>query len=147
MRGDRVCRWICACALTIAATDVYSATKCTLSTTPVAFNSYNVFSTSNNDITGSVIVSCKPAGNYSVSLSTGGGSYAVRRMTNGPYILNYNLYSDATRTTIWGDGSAGTAIVSGNSGGATHTVYGRIPALQNAHTGNFSDTIIVTVTF
>jgi spore coat protein U-like protein len=29
----------------------------------------------------------------------------------------------------------------------THTVYGRVPALQDADTGNYADSILVTLTF
>jgi spore coat protein U-like protein len=120
---------------------------CTVSTTSVAFSVYNVFSTLNDDITATVTIRCRPQAAYSLSLSTGAGTYASRTLTNGSFTLGYNLYIDSTRLTIWGDGSAGTATVSGNARDATHTVYGRIPARQNARVGNYTDTIIVTITY
>src|SRR6266487_1298814 len=53
--------------------------------------------------------------------------FIPRKMVNAGTLLNYNLYTDAARTTVWGDGTGGTVTVSGSSNGSTtHTVYGRI---------------------
>jgi spore coat protein U-like protein len=142
----RALLWLAAFALSALASLPCGA-ACTVSTTSVAFNPYNVFATLNNDITGTITIRCNPTAAYSLSLSTGAGTYGSRALVNGPYTLGYNLYTDATRVTIWGDGSAGTSTVSGNAKNATHTVYGRIPARQNAHTGNYTDTIVVTITY
>jgi spore coat protein U-like protein len=63
--------------------------------------------------------------------------------------LNYDLYFNSTRTQIWGDGTAGTVVWSTGflSGTRSHTVYGRIPALQNVTIGAYTDTVIVTAIF
>ena len=73
-------------------------------------------------------------------------------MASGSNTLNYNLYRDAARTTIWGDGSGGTSFFQVSvlpllPTSGTVTVYGRIPALQDAHTGSYSDSIVATITF
>jgi len=70
-------------------------------------------------------------------------------MKSGTHALAYNLFLDATRLTIWGDGSAGTGTVSGVGTGANINtpVYGRIAARQNAFVGTYSDVITVTITF
>ena len=65
--------------------------------------------------------------------------------------LVYNLYTDNTYGTVWGDGLGGTATVGiagtgiGNIG--TTTVFGRIPlaAAQAAITGVYTDTVLVTI--
>jgi spore coat protein U-like protein len=59
----------------------------------------------------------------------------------------YNLYVDATLITVWGDGTGQSATVSDTQSAANYTVYGRIPAGQNAYVGVYSDTIVITVTF
>jgi spore coat protein U-like protein len=66
----------------------------------------------------------------------------------GAFLLNYGLFTDATRTTNWGE-TVGTDTVSGTGTGATQivTVYGRIPATQNVGIGGYVDTITATVTF
>lgn len=141
-------RWraILVCALPLAVS-IPCRAACTVSTTSVAFSTYDVFNTLSADITGTVTVRCNPSAAYSLSLSTGAGTYASRTLLNGSFTLSYNLYTDATRSTIWGDGSSGTSTVAGNAKNATHTVYGRIPARQNAHMGSYTDTIIVTITY
>jgi spore coat protein U-like protein len=62
-------------------------------------------------------------------------------------LLSYNLYLDPTRLTIWGDGSATTGTVSGTGITGSYTVYGRIPARQNAVVGIYADIVTVTVAF
>ena len=123
------------------------ANKCTLTITNVAFGSYDVFVKTNTTSTGSVQVSCNQILSYTVSMSAGSGTLTSRVMKSGSYQLDYNLYTNATYTTIWGDGTSGTSTVSATAIGATYTVYGQIPALQNVPVGSYSDTITVTVTY
>jgi spore coat protein U-like protein len=123
------------------------AVNCNVSTVGVSFGGYDVFSEQSLDGAGSVAVSCDASTTYSIALSPGAGSFGSRRMTSGSHTLNYNLYDDATHSTIWGDGSAGTVVVGGTAVTATHTVYGRIPARQNAYVGSYGDAIVVTLSF
>ncbi len=123
------------------------AATCDVSADGVSFGNYDIFSEQSLDGAGSISVTCDVSATYSIALSPGGGSYGARRMSFGPQTLDYNLYDNATRSVIWGDGSAGTAVVSNTAMVATHTVYGRIPARQNVHVGNYTDSITVTLTF
>ena len=65
----------------------------------------------------------------------------------------YNLYTDNTFGTIWGDGTGTTSTVAiagtGMANVGNTTVYGRIPlaAAQAATTGIYTDTVLVTVVF
>ena len=130
---------------------------CSVSATGVAFGIYDTTAAAPDDATGTISVSCTPLSGlagYTVSLSTGSsGSYTARRMASGGSTLNYNLYSDAARTQVWGNGSGGTDTVGSFillaffGGFGTHQVYGRIPARQAADPGSYADTIIVTVTY
>lgn len=142
----RALPWLTGCALSLLAS-MPCQSACSVTATSVAFNPYDVFNTLNNDITGTLTIRCNPSQAYTLSLSTGAGTYTSRKLVNGPFALDYNLYTDAARTTIWGDGTSGTSTVSGNAKNATHTVYGRIPARQNARMGNYTDTIVVTITY
>ena len=146
MSRNGVWRWMLACSLAVAAPAVHAA-ACSVAAVGVAFSPYDVFSTLASDITGTVNVSCDKSTTYTISLSTGAGTYASRTMTGSSGALIYNLYIDATRLTIWGDGTAGTTTVGGTAKTASHTVYGRIPAQQNAVVGAYTDTVIVTLTF
>jgi spore coat protein U-like protein len=138
---------------------------CSVAATGVAFGDYDIVLVTPYDSTLDVTVTCTyvpPGGatgvNIQASLSTGvSGSYSPRQMAFGPARLNYNLYRDAARTSIWGNGLSGTAIATasftvgpGVGNGtriAQFPVYGRVPELQAVDSGAYSDTIVVTVTF
>lgn len=142
-------------ALPVAA----NAATCNVSATTVGFGGYDTLSPLNDDATGTVTVSCSGGlisllVSYNILLSKGGaGTYTPRRMASGSNTLNYNLYTNITRTTIWGDGTGGSSIVSdGYLVGLfvvtrNYTVYGRIPALQNVASGSYVDTITATVNY
>jgi spore coat protein U-like protein len=108
------------------------------------------------DVIGQIDVRCmSQPGSFTVIIGSGiSGDQLARTLTaGGSTILNYNLYVDAARTQIWGDGSPPTATVSGirrNRGRQTfynYPVYGRIFAGQPANPGVYSDNLIVTVLF
>jgi spore coat protein U-like protein len=86
---------------------------------------------------------------YSISLSSGSGTFAARSMTSGAYILSYNLYTTAARNVVWGNGAGAAATVGGTGSGSTMNiaVYGRLPAGQNVHPASYADSIVVTVDF
>jgi len=130
---------------------------CNVSATAVAFGIYDPLSGSPDDSTGTINVHCTfllalPL-SYEVRLSTGGsGSYAARTLASGGNTLSYNLYTSASHATVWGDGSGGTGTVSFSSLGLlshnrNYTVYGRLPAGQDAAVGSYSDTITVTLDY
>jgi spore coat protein U-like protein len=126
---------------------VLAGTVLLVTATSVAFGSYDPTGNSNKDGTGSVAVSCDASTAYTVAINAGNAGSFNRAMASGSYSLGYNLYTDATRTTVWGDGTGGTSRVSQTGTGATITVYGRIPAHQNVGVGSYTDTLVVTVQF
>ena len=125
------------------------AVVCTISSAGgLAFGSYDVFNATNLDGAGTINISCDVSAPFTTALSAGGGTFATRTLASGANLLNYNLYTDAARTTIWGDGTAGTVTLSGSAApAATQTVFGRIPARQNKPVGSYADTIVLTLTF
>lgn len=66
--------------------------------------------------------------------------------TNGDF-LDYELYEDAARTDIWDNTLDVQGTGDGSAAGVSHTVYGRIPALQNISADGYTDTITVTLTY
>jgi len=129
------------------------------------FGVYDPAATSADDSVGTVTVTCRHvSGNaervsYSVSLSNGllGTSAATRAMGAGAARLGYNVFTDPARTQVWGNGTGGTVIASGSMtvgpgvGNGTktfvHSVYGRIPQLQDAAPGTYNDTMVLTLVF
>lgn len=130
-----------------------SAVSCTVSASSVNFGSFSPLTLAYVDSTGSITVNCTDVSSYSISLSTGSGTYVQRSMVSGGYYLYYNLYRDAAYQQIWGDGISSTYTVSlsnpVNGQNNLHTVYGRVPlsSQRAAHVGIYSDTITVTVSY
>ena len=69
-------------------------------------------------------------------------------MTSGANTVNYTLYSNSGRTTLWGN-TVGTDTVAatGNGASQSYTVYGRVPTQAAPAPGTYTDTITVTVTY
>ena len=139
------------CAL--SASNAYAQATCTISVTSVNFGSYNVFGGSATDSTGTITVNCNnTAHNISVTLSKGASStYNPRTMLRGAEALSYNLFRDAARSSIWGDGTASTSTYTDNNPpnatNITLTVYGRVPAGQDVSAGSYSDTVAAVINF
>ena len=94
---------------------------------------------------------CTPGTTYNIGLNEGttaGASITARAMkpATGTQNLSYQLYSDTSRSTIWGN-TSGTDTVTGSGTGLAvdHTVFGAIPAAQVVPAGDYSDTITVRV--
>lgn len=143
------------------------AQDCRVTTSPLAFGSYDPIETAAPvDASTQFLVDCRSPSivAFEAALSTGNsGTYLGRELRLGSSRLPYNLYRDAARTIVFGDGTAGTesadcitgitfnGCTGSNPPGpdrrATVPVYGRIPPGADPAAGPHSDTIIVTVTF
>lgn len=104
------------------------------------------------DATSTVTATCSNSVPYTVALNAGqgaGATVATRRLSSGTNTVNYSLYLDAARTTLWGDGTAGTVQNSLTGTGVAQpiVVFGRIPAGQTPAIGTYNDVVTVTVTF
>lgn len=98
--------------------------------------------TTPNDADGSVAVRATKGLAYTIYVG------ATRTMSNGTDTLNYELYSDAGRSSVWGSTlAAGAAYTSAGNAISTKTIYGRIPVLQDVPAGAYSGTVTVTLEF
>ena len=132
--------------------------QCTMNATPIGFGNYDAFSGAPLDGVGTITVNC--TGNVgratvTLSVSSTSGTFNPRRMkrSGGSDLLGYNVYTDATRTAIFGDGTGGTSLVSPRRPpgrpapwGASIAMYGRIPPGQDVSVGTYSDTLTATIT-
>ncbi len=106
---------------------------------------------------GSLVVRCNATTPYSISLDRGlhGPDTGTRHM-RGPEdeSVPYRIYSgaagncSAAANVQWGDGSAGTCILSSTNTGVSQVipVVGRA-ALNNPRSGLYSDTVTATLTY
>jgi spore coat protein U-like protein len=131
---------------------------CTMNATPIGFGNYDVFSSAPLDGAGTITVNCAANvvwATVTLGVSSTSGSFNPRRMkrSGGSDLLSYNVYTDITRTAIFGDGAGGTNDVrfkrpSGKPAPWTvfTNMYGRIPPSQNVSVGTYSDILMATVT-
>ena len=143
----------CAAVVLLTGTASVEAAQCSVSTTPLVFGTYNVFSAAPVDSTGTVVFRCNGgAKTILIAMSRGQSlTFHPRELGMGTEKLAYNLVQDAARSTVWGDLSAGTgahiANEPPNNMDIAVTVYGRIPPGQDISAGAFSDTVTVVVNF
>lgn len=116
------------------------ANTCTLTTAAsnVAFGLYTINTV--QDAAGSAVVNCTSGAPYTTYIT---GS---RVMTSGLNNLNFELYSDAGRTTVYGSALAGGLADNGTGADQTINYYGRIPA-QTVASGNYSAALVFTVEY
>jgi spore coat protein U-like protein len=128
---------------------------CTVTTsTSVNFAGYDVFDTTPLDGTGDVTLECTqvgPSDLVSIEIGRGGArSFATRAMQNGTHRLEYNLYLNAARTILWGDGTGGSETFRARPPTGqplSVPIFGRIPPGQNVTPGDYSDRLIVTIVY
>jgi len=140
---------------TFAVTETVQAT-CSATATTLAFSAYTpgAGAISNN---GTISVKCTKNTPYTIALNGGtttGGTIAQRLMASGANTLQYNLFTTAAFSQIFGDGTGTSKTVAGTGAGvataSTVTVFGQLPdsaANQAAVPGSYADTITVTVTY
>lgn len=127
--------------------------SCAVSSTPIAFGNVDVTTGAAVLGTGGISVVCTNGTDWSASADAGTGATAtldVRQMSDGAETLDYVLYTEPTRTTIWGDGVTTTATIDGTGSGVAQNsvIYGRISAAQTGViAGSYADTVAVTVTY
>lgn len=103
--------------------------------------------TTDVDATTTIGVACTTGTPFTVGLGNGltGTSPTARRMTNGSSSILYAIYTDAARSNPWST----TSTVAGTGTGASQamTVYGRVTPQTTPSPGNYSDTVVITVTY
>ena len=122
---------------------------CEVTASDLAFGTYTAQAGTPLQGTTLLRATCTPGTTYNVGLDAGtspGATVNQRKMVSGANNLNYQLYSDSARSTIWGN-TTGTDTVTGAGTGLAvdHTVYGAVPAAQVIPAGDYQDTITVRV--
>jgi len=128
------------------------APSCQLNSVPtIAFGTLDPLI--DNNTQGDIIWVCTSGTSTVIQLNGGGsGNILARTMTGTPGALPYQLYTDASRSQIFGDGTTGNDVGVSGTGYATPdtvTVYGRVAQAdaESATNGNYSDTVVVTIVF
>ena len=161
---------ICLIAVVVASSTAFASTAttnlnvtaivgatCNISTSSESFGQYDplvVNSTTPLNATGSVSTTCSNGLSNTLTLDQGlnaatGSTDAVppRQLSFGGNVLCYFLYTNSSRTTVWGNTPTTGVAETGTGLNANVVAFGQIPAGQNAAPGSYSDTVVATVTF
>jgi spore coat protein U-like protein len=133
--------------------------SCTISTAGIAFGNYDPVVANNAtplDSNGTVTVACTQGAVTSIGMSQGGNQLGtstaaapLRQMASGANRVRYDLYQDTLHSVVWGDVGTASAMAYTSAGMAAQafTIFGRMPAGQDAVTGAYTDTVTATIQF
>jgi len=135
---------------------------CTIETRPLSFGIYDPLAETDVDATAQIIYTCvKRSGSgdggdsaqaIRIELRQGlQNAFAPRKMMGPGTGLEYNIYLDATRQTIWGNGVDITqAYIDTHPPNGTPVivpVFGRIFGRQDPEPGQYYDSVIAAIFF
>lgn len=125
---------------------------CTIAADPLDFGTTGVLD-SNLDAQSDLTVRCTNTTPYTIGLDAGdvANSTVADRLLQGTATAStvaYQLYQDASRTTVWGN-TPDTDTVGGVGTGSdqTVTVYGRVPTQDSPEPDTYAATVTATVFF
>lgn len=141
--------------------------SCTIETRPLSFGNYDTLSETDVDAVGQVIYACTNGnsgggGNPNAAAATpkavrieldqgSSHSFERREMMGSRDRLQYNIYLDATRQTVWGTGVQGTQVYfeshPPNKTPVIVPAFGRIFGQQDVEAGSYADVVGVRILF
>ena len=128
----------------VLVTATVSAT-CTITASPLAFGTYDPLGanlSAPKDVNAPLTYACTKSLPATITLDNVGTRVMVNAGTN----LNYDIYTAADYSKVWG--TTNTVAVNGTGASATVNMYGRIPAGQTGLiAGTYTQTIQATVNF
>ena len=147
--------WVCGAAQAFAQ-------SCTVSPESLNFGSIVTLSSGNTDISGTITLSCPSlalgsfAAVVSADIGTGGSSGTVRQMANGSSRLNYQLYRDPARTSVFSSNGSplgggpiersGSSLLFGSS--VDIPFYGRVFGNQSGvSSGSYASYVVIRVDY
>jgi spore coat protein U-like protein len=99
---------------------------------------------------GSILLRCTPGTTAKITMGPGlhgtGINNRRMRLVSGASTLTYQLYTSSDRLTVW-DNIQGVSVVFSDDATKTFPVYGRVPAQTTPPSGQYSDQILVTVSY
>lgn len=149
----RIVGWGLMCTMALFGS-LAEAAACTLTTNGVHFGTVAARAMRTEDVLASVIIQCwgipGETLHYRVRpLGVGAALHARTLAGSGTGTLGYNLYLDAARTQIWGDGNdntreiSATVQLSGPVYGRVIPIYARLGPTGAAKAGAYLDTVVI----
>jgi spore coat protein U-like protein len=103
------------------------------------------------DATATITATCSNGRTYTIGMNAGsnvadGATEAIRKLRGSSGTIDYAVYSNSGRTSVWGTGSSAVSAT-GNGLAQPLTAYGRMPRQATAGPGTYVDSVTVTITF
>jgi spore coat protein U-like protein len=146
-------RWRNRLALAVAALAASlpcaAGNSCNVSIQDVIFGDYDASNPVAAVTSAEVRVSCQKLTTLEILLSTStvSGSVLDRRMRHQsrPDTLSYNIFREASMSSVWGDSAQGNRLVLKVQGDYVTRIYAQIFPRQDVWIGSYADTLRVTV--
>ena len=128
------------------------AANCLVTAGSVAFGAYDplgTHDTANLDASGTFTIQCTRGVTAQVGLGDGLHYSSGRRMevSGGGNYLDYQLYSENTRSSVWNNTTGRVPYTAANKSAQTLTIYGRVPSGQDPVAGSYADTVEAVAEF
>ncbi|MDB5540741.1 MAG: hypothetical protein JWQ89_2468 [Devosia sp.] len=126
--------------------------ECTVAADDLSFGTTGIID-GDIDAQANLTVTCTEGSAYAIGLDAGAGSgatVATRKLTHTTVPANtvdYSLFQNAGRSTLWGNTEGTNTVDSAAATGAPEIIpiYGRVNGGQNVPTGSYLDTVTATV--
>lgn len=123
---------------------------CSVTASAMNFGSVSIL-TSAQSATSTISLNCTQGVTATIALDNGqtGTSPVSRQLRAGNSAITYGIYQDASHSSPWGQttGSDTVSLPMGTSTSATVTAYGLVPPQETPVPGNFTDVVMVTITY
>lgn len=148
-----------AALLTLALPSQQAVAACAVTVVNLAIGGLVPGASPSRDTVGNIAVTCSGSPGevvrYRIALNPGSsGTFAMRQMkVSSGGTLDYNLYADAARNVVWGDGTGGTAVVTDSyplgapSVTRNYPVFARALGKRDATVGRYADSVLVTLVY
>ena len=124
------------------------ASACTVGTATLDFGTYVAGSTTLVDAPGTISYTGCYSSTVTIELDLGlNAASAKRNMKQGTSLLNYEIYQDSGRKTVFATGADAKSITTDATGAGSVPIYGRIFKSQGVAPGTYTDTVGIVLTF
>lgn len=139
--------------VTLLSNSIYAASNCNIISQGDFHFNCTLVNMPNCMSIASITLHCTSNPQYSLSLNQGNSRNFIQRTlvnrSNPNYTIGYNVYTSPNRQSILGDGTQGSAIITGNCNNCTINMYAFITAsLPNTiQEGVYSDSLLLTINY
>jgi len=148
--AETVLRSFVAAAALVLSCAAHAQSACSFSAQDMVFGDYDPSTRAPLNSVAEITIDCSRPTSVTLLIAPGGGTGRVadRRMlhrTRPGEALGYNLFQDASRTVVWGNGASGAALTLRVERRSVARVYGQVYAGQEPWVGSYADSVSVTI--